>query len=158
MSRPFRRGIASSALLLICTACASTQAAAQQRPPQPQHALDTLRYGTGWILLGYLDNQSQLWATIPKQRLRDRRTGTDSVVPSEGDVLEIAQNTPVEIANYGVRGEDDRFVPPRGSFSKDNLTPVTLPPGTEVLVAEIVRDPGVNMEAIWARGLRPAPK
>ena len=150
-----RAALLVAALVVSCVACASAPAAASQGAEEV-HPLNKLRFGTGWILIGYLDSPSQLWATQLKHRLLKRRDARDSIVPVPGDVLEITASVNVEISNYRSLGEQDRLIAPTGKpFSRDDLTGVTLVPGTQVVVEEVVRDRVLYTEAIWARVTRP---
>ena len=151
-----RRSVLSAAVLVFAVACAAVTAGNGQRPEAP-HALDALRFGTGWVLLGFLDNESQLWTTILKHRVKERRVASDSIVPLPGDVLELSMELQVYIVDYQARGEENRLVSPADRMlTKDNLTGVTLLAGTEVVAEEVILDsPGYNVQSVWARVTRP---
>jgi hypothetical protein len=106
-----------------------------------------------------LDGKSKLWVTTLNHRVKQRQVASDSFVPIPGDILEITRDLEVVILDYKTRGEQNRFMPPTSRLlTRDDLWEVNIPAGTEVLVQDVVREPVLYAEKVWARIARPPVK
>lgn len=124
---------------------------------------DLLRFGTimpfhtGWIFVGYYDEERGTYIEGPYAAVAFRPTGGERglLKPALGDVLQMKKNRRVIIANYRTEGLKNQLTSPpliHDPLTADDETGVTLPAGQLLIVRHVevsgYRDRPVS---VWCR-------
>ena len=142
-----RYGIPVSVLLIAASLFAVNLAAAES-------PLAMLKYKTAWVLLGDWDVNTRAWGTVTHHVVRLPNGRENASVPKVGDTIQITDEAvPLEIANYATDGERQRLSSMANRIgSKIDLTGLSLPPGSRVIVRAVARDRVVGeLQGVWVR-------
>jgi len=137
-------------IFLVGLLCVSTRA----QPVIDPHVLSSLKFQTGWIMLGMRDVLVGEWATVLQYEVKSETNAPRGIYLSRaGDVLEVTADHRVYILDFATRGEALRFYSPAGRTDHPtNFTGVTLRPGTLVKIEDTHGGPiGGSLQLIWAR-------
>lgn len=149
---PDERVKAVAVLLLAAIAVALAGACAGTPRADATGPWARLPYKTGWIMLGYLNEGAETWATQPILRRTDA-SGEAPPLPHPGDMVEIAKDALIIVVDFTKRGDANRLTSPAGrTLYEDDSTGNTIPPGTHVRVADVQRGKALNgIQEAWAR-------
>ena len=123
------------------------------------NGLSAIKYNTGWIYLGLVDNQETTYRTQPLYSI-EKSTYTDSnLTPRVGEIIKLSAKRDIVILDYKSTGVNSRFTPPwkANVLDENDYTGYFMPKGSVVEVRDIsiAGYPGHD-KVVWARiGLPP---
>jgi hypothetical protein len=127
--------------------------AVRAQAPAAGDPWSALQFRTAWIVLGAIDVPTRQWVVQLKHTAKTPPRPAASTTVEVGDILRITEDQPLVISNYAKTGESLRDQSPaRVGDPRADLTGVTLPAGSEVVVRAVERGPTVGrIQEIWAR-------
>lgn len=138
-------------MLLAAIAVALAGACAQAPRADATGPWARLPYKTGSIVLGYLNEGAETWATQPILRPPDS-SGEAPPLPHPGDMVEITKEALNIVVDFTERGDANRLTSPAGrTLYENDSTGNKIPPGTHVRVADMQRGKALNgIQEAWA--------
>lgn len=123
------------------------------------NGLLSIKYHTGWINLGIVDNEETTYRTLPLYTIEKRVYDEPFLTPRIGELIKISANREIVILNYKTTDIKDVFIPPwKENILKDKdytnffITKDTI---VEIRDVSIAGYPGHD-KFVWARvGLPP---